>query len=131
MFRSGVVYLSIKKNSTLCDLQEKIVKTVSPFKEDCICVDYLKPGRNYAQGQKEMSKLHGNPFVLSEFNPHITVGFLCNTPPDINKLFGHTIPATKFYIDSIHLRWQLNEPNQPIRDYLNTYLARHPTGVLA
>jgi len=73
-FPFGLFFLKIENTSVLSNLHKLIVEAVSPLKENCICEDYLQLHRKYNLTQKSMLKLHGNPYVLSQFIPHVTLG---------------------------------------------------------
>ncbi len=75
-FHFGSIFLEVENHPLLLDLHNTVVSTVYKYKGSCVCKDYLQPWRNYTQDQDEMLKKYGNPFVLKEFHPHISLGFI-------------------------------------------------------
>lgn len=84
-FVFGTVFIQLEKNPLLIELQKMVIECISPFKGQCVCQDYLQPWRKYSQGQREMLTKYGNPFVLNEYNPHITVGFIKTSKDELAK----------------------------------------------
>jgi 2'-5' RNA ligase len=75
-FHFGAIFFEIEKHHSLLDLHSSVVSTVSKYKGNCICKDYLQPWREYTQQQNEMLKKYGNPFVMDAYYPHISLGFI-------------------------------------------------------
>lgn len=105
-FSFGAIFLEVEKHPLLINLHTKIVETVYKYKGNCICKDYMQPWRKHTHEQVEMLEKYGNPFVLKEFHPHISVGFI-KAPEEIlkrhvenlNKLFT----MSRFKIEKISL----------------------------
>ncbi len=105
-FHFGLVFLEVEKNDTLGKLHGKIVEDVVKLKGDCIVNDYLAPHRKYNAKQKELLMQYGNPHILDQFQPHITIGHIRNQEnklkaiqEELNKL----ITVTEFKIDNVHI----------------------------
>jgi 2'-5' RNA ligase len=103
-FPFGLFYIEVENEDNLSKLHQTIVKTISPLKGNCLCQDYLQPHRKYNQAQKYMLKQHGNPHVLSQFLPHITLGFakdknLKSIQDEIKLIFKEDV----LKIDNIHI----------------------------
>jgi 2'-5' RNA ligase len=62
------------------------VQTVSKFRGDCVCEDYLKPGRAYNKNQDAMLATYGNPFVMDQYFPHISLGFIKDRSSQLEKI---------------------------------------------
>lgn len=80
-FSHGVFFIAIRRDKLLATFHKDIVKTISKYKGSCICNYYLKRKNSYSRKQRLLLRKYGNPFVLSEFKPHITIGFI----KDISK----------------------------------------------
>ncbi|MFA5092075.1 MAG: 2'-5' RNA ligase family protein [Candidatus Paceibacterota bacterium] len=105
-FSFGIIFLEIEPNQELKTLHKKIVKEVSKLKGTCIDNDYLAPHRTYTKKQKELLLKYGNPFVLDQFQPHITIGFVNNqkdTLANICKELNTYIKSNKFQVDCIQI----------------------------
>jgi len=103
-FPFGLFYLEVEENAELINLQKKIVERIVTLKGACIYKDYLAPHRKYSEAQKDSLMKYGNPHVLDQFRPHITIGFVDHKKNDLNKIreIIHIEPQ-KFYINNIHL----------------------------
>lgn len=88
-FSHGIVYLSVIKNKALDQLETSIVKKISRLKGACRCHDYWNRARTkeYSNEQRINRDLYGNPFVMSTFTPHITLSYLDNDQPKMNKIY--------------------------------------------
>jgi|GEM_PF-2870007 len=75
-FQFGAIFLEVEKHPLLLNLHNTVVSTVYKYKGTCVCKDYSQPWRKYTPEQAEMLEKYGNPFVLKEFHPHISVGFI-------------------------------------------------------
>lgn len=78
-FPFGAVFIQLGKDPHLLALHESVVEAVCPLRGDCVEPTYTESKRQYSERQKAMLAKYGNPFVLAEFNPHITVGFARDT----------------------------------------------------
>jgi 2'-5' RNA ligase len=103
-FPFGLFFIEIENDKILQELHEKIVKEVSQLKGDCICEDYLKPQRNYDSEQKDMLQCYGNPHVLKQFKPHITLGLAKGKNLDLIRLeIEKLLKSRTFLIDNFHI----------------------------
>ena len=84
-FKFGVIYAEVEINKKLVELHQKIFKTVSQFRGNCIDPDYEKLTPVLSEEQKRCLNEFGNPY-MTDFKPHITLGYL----PD-RKYFMDTI----------------------------------------
>src|SRR5262249_17999723 len=75
-FQFGAIFLELERHPALLDLHSAIVLAVAPYRGNCMCKDYLQPWRKYTQEQEKLLNAYGNPFVLNEFHPHISLGFI-------------------------------------------------------
>ena len=105
-FHFGAVFFEIEKHPSLLDLHNTVVSTVYKYRGSCLCKDYLQPWRKYTQEQEGMLKEFGNPFVMNEFHPHISLGFikasegvLKNYVEDLRKI----ISITSFRVEKLSL----------------------------
>ncbi|MEW5805314.1 MAG: 2'-5' RNA ligase family protein [Patescibacteria group bacterium] len=104
-FHFGLIFLKIEKSDALVKLHEKIVEEVAKLKSGCIDADYLTPHRKYTARQKEMLMRYGNPFVLDQFQPHITIGHVKNQEDKLDKIrkrLRELISMTEIKIYNIH-----------------------------
>lgn len=105
-FPFGLFFIELETNDALYDLHRKIINAVTPLKENCICKDYLEPHRNYTARQKELLTTYGNPHVLDQFKPHITLGFLkerrMNFKTIRDNLRGY-IKTPQLKVEDIHI----------------------------
>ena len=105
-FPFGIVFLEIEQNKELEKLHKKIVREVSKLNGKCIDKDYLAPHRTYTKKQKELLIRYGNPFVLDQFKPHITIGFVNNQKDiliNICRELNTYIKSNKFQVDCIQV----------------------------
>ncbi|MEK6855812.1 MAG: 2'-5' RNA ligase family protein [Nanoarchaeota archaeon] len=103
-FPFGLFFIELKINNFLYELHKLIVNEITQLKGNGICEDYLEPVRKYNPNQKEMLKNHGNPFVLSEFKPHITLGLIKENNLDyVKKELTPLFTKRKFTVDNIHI----------------------------
>jgi 2'-5' RNA ligase len=75
-FNFGAIFLEVEKHPLLINLHTAVVDTVYKYKGNCVCTDYSQPWRKYTREQAEMLEKYGSPFVMNEFQPHISVGFI-------------------------------------------------------
>lgn len=105
-FPFGLFFLGVGKSSELKNLHRKIVEEIVKLKGECIDEDYLAPHRKYNQRQKELLVEYGNPHVLDQFQPHITIGHVKNQEDklsSIQKELNKTIKITEFRINNLHI----------------------------
>ena len=105
-FHFGMIFLEVEKSDTLAKLHENIVEEVVKLKGDCIDENYLAPHRQYSKRQKELLMQYGNPHVLDQFQPHITIGHIRNQEnklSEISKELNKLISVTEFKIDVVHI----------------------------
>ena len=105
-FPFGLFYLKLEATPELKTLHRSIVEKVSKYKGNCVCKDYLKPRRKYNIEQKEMLKIYGNPFVINQYFPHITLGFVKNNNSRLEKIRLELLEHTKtkaFMINNIQV----------------------------
>ena len=86
-FKFGIIYVEIKKNKQLVELHQKILESVSPHKGDCIDPDYQKLTPKLSEEQNKSLNKFGNPY-MSEFKPHITLGYLPNKLKELEGLIS-------------------------------------------
>jgi len=117
-FPFGLFFIDLENIPALSNLHKNIVKTASPLKENCICEDYLQPHRKYNSIQKSMLKLHGNPHVLSQFMPHITLGLVRNQNlQSIQKEIKPILTETMLKVNNIHVVVEENEKRKVIANF--------------
>jgi len=105
-FHFGLIFLEIEKNDVLTKLHEKVVEDVVKLKGSCIDEDYLAPHRKYTARQKELLMQYGNPHVLDQFQPHITIGHVRNQGSKLHEISGELnklILMAEFVIDNVHV----------------------------
>lgn len=105
-FSFGLFFLEINNNSGLKKLHRKIVEEVVKLRGECIDKDYLAPYRKYTKRQKELLIKYGNPYVLDQFQPHITIGHVRNTKNNlmaIQEELNRLIPMTELRVDNVHV----------------------------
>jgi hypothetical protein len=100
----------VQKSKQLELLHKNIVKEIVALKGECIDKDYLSPNRKYTKRQKELLMKYGNPFVLDQFQPHITIGniFDKNQLKNICKELNLQLKYQEFEIESIHITVENN-----------------------
>lgn len=105
-FNFGAIFLEVEKHPLLINLHNVVVETVYKYNGNCVCKDYLQPWRKYTHEQAEMLEKYGNPFVLKEFQPHISVGFI-KAPEEILKthveVLNKLLSMNSFKIEKISL----------------------------
>ncbi len=105
-FQFGAIFLEVEKHPLLLHLHNIVVSTVYKYKGNCVCKDYLQPWRKHTLGQTEMLEKYGNPFVLKEFQPHISVGFIKASEETLNahvEDLNKYINISSFKIENISL----------------------------
>jgi 2'-5' RNA ligase len=105
-FPFGLFFLEISKNDALNKLHKRIVEELVKLKGKCIDEDYLAPYRKYSERQKEVLMQYGNPHVLDQFQPHITIGHVKNQQDKLDticKELSKFAPMTKLKIESVHI----------------------------
>lgn len=105
-FHFGIVFLVIKKSKVLTKLHKKAIGEVSGLRGGCIDEDYLALNGEYTKKQKKLLIEHGNPYVLDQFFPHITIGYVKNKREklgDIRKELDKLIPKSEIQINNIHI----------------------------
>ncbi len=105
-FPFGLFFLEIKMNVILNGMHKKIVEEIVKLKGSCIDEDYLAPHRQYSKRQKELLMQYGNPYVLDQFQPHITVGHTRNQQDKLDaicKELSKIAPMTNFRVESVHI----------------------------
>lgn len=105
-FHFGLFFMEIEKNDMLVELHERIVGEVVKLKDTCIDEDYLAPHRKYNARQKELLMEYGNPHVLDQFQPHITIGHVKNQENKLNEILdglNKFIPMIELRIDNVHI----------------------------
>ena len=75
-FEFGSIYVACKQSEQLARLGEEIVTRITDFRDGCKAKDYWQPWRKLTEEQKKNREKYGNPFVLTTFLPHISVGFV-------------------------------------------------------
>jgi len=114
-FPFGLFYIEVEKSKPLLKLHKTIVEKISPLKADCICQDYLEPHRKYNQTQKLMLKKYGNPHVLSQFSPHITLSFTKNKNlQSIQKEARIKLTENTLRVDDFHV---VTEKREYVRNF--------------
>ena len=110
-FPFGLFFLEIETTTQLSHLHRALVEAISPLKGECVCEDYLQPHRSLDSEQNAVLKLHGNPYVLGCFKPHITVGHIRNQDQNLDSIRRelNTINKTKeLLINNIHVVFEEN-----------------------
>ncbi len=104
-FPFGAIWLGLEMNPKLFDLHTLIVQNISPLRGGCIEKSYLEDNRTYTQNQKEMLARYGNPFMLGEFRPHITIGFIGKTQMigSFVRDCGKLLTENEFLVDAINV----------------------------
>lgn len=105
-FPFGVFFLGIRMNNILNGLHKRMVEEVVQLKDECINEDYLAPHRQYSEKQKESLMQYGNPHVLDQFQPHITIGHVSNQHSKIDAIYKELndfVLMTKFKIERVHI----------------------------
>ncbi len=105
-FPFGIFFLEIEKNGELFKLHRHIVEEIVQLKGSCIDPDYLEPHRKYAERRKEILQQYGNPHVLDQFQPHITIGHVKNSHYDFEEIKRELVKlltAKDWKIDNIHV----------------------------
>lgn len=106
-FHFGLFFLDVDSSQELFRLHKEIVEVISPLRGKCVCKDYLQPHRKYTTEQKQMLTLHGNPHVLSQFRPHISIGFIPDSKESdlslIRKEVAKIIKTKDFIANRIEL----------------------------
>lgn len=106
-FLFGLFFLEINENKELKNIHDKIVKEIVKLKGCCIDEDYLIPDRKYNERQKQLLMDFGNPYVLDQFKPHVTIGYVGNQKGklreaelELNGLIG---ASKKLIVDNLHI----------------------------
>ncbi len=104
-FSFGAIFLEVNKSKQLESLHKNIVKEILVFKGEYIDKDYLSPNRKYTKRQKELLMTYGNPFVLDQFQPHITIGNIFDKKQlkNICKELNSQLKSQEFVIESVHI----------------------------
>ena len=117
-FPFGLFFLKIENIPALLNLHKLIVKTVSPLKGNCMCEDYLQSHRKYNSTQKSMLKLYGNPHVLSQFMPHVTLGLTQEKNlQSIQKEMGPILTECVLKVKNIHIIVEMDRNKKIIADF--------------
>lgn len=75
-FEFGAIFIECFKNIQITNLEDKIVKTINPFRENIKTDDYYQSWRSYSEDQINNKNSYGNPNVLDIFYPHLTLGYV-------------------------------------------------------
>lgn len=105
-FPFGLFFIELEKNHELIQLHELVVKNISELKGNCVNPSYLEPHRSYNSEQKLMLNSFGNPHVLQQFRPHITLGFITDKKADLDavkKKLNGMLKTDKIKVDKITL----------------------------
>lgn len=103
-FPFGFIFLRLALTEKLKKLHINIVESISPLKNTCVCAGYLQPNRKYSEKQKQMLTLYGNPYVLDQFQPHITIGNTKNANlEEIKNKLGKMRKSKILKIDNLHM----------------------------
>lgn len=105
-FPFGLFFLEINKNDALDGLHKRVIEEIAKLKGECIDEDYLAPHRKYSEKQKELLIQYGNPYVLDQFQPHITIGHVRNQSDKLDmicKELNRSVLMAKFKIESLYI----------------------------
>ena len=105
-FPFGLFFLEIERNEVLSHFHKKIVEEISQLKGDCIDKDYVSPHRKYTEEQRKSLIKYGNPHVLDQFQPHITIGLINDQKDKLTKIseeLNSMFQLEEFHIDNIHI----------------------------
>lgn len=105
-FPFGLFFLEIEESQDLLNLHKKIVEQIVTLNGGCIDKDYLAPHRKYTQKQRDTLMKYGNPYVLDQFQPHITVGFVRNHEnklAEICKELNSLVQSQEFHVNTVHI----------------------------
>jgi len=87
-FEFGSIYVACRQSEQLARLEEEIVTRNTGFRDGCRTKDYWQPWRKLTEEQKENREKYGNPFVLTTFLSHISVGFVKKDERGLSKIVG-------------------------------------------
>jgi len=83
-----------------------------------MCEDYLQSHRKYNSTQKSMLKLYGNPHVLSQFMPHVTLGLTQEKNlQSIQKEMGPILTECVLKVKNIHIIVEMDRNKKIIADF--------------
>ena len=105
-FEFGSIYVACKQSDQLARLEEELVAKITGFRDGCKTKDYWQPWRRLTEKQKENRERYGNPFVLTTFLPHISVGFLKRDAFGLEKIVsevGSSFNLDRFICDRLDL----------------------------
>ncbi len=96
-FEFGSIYVACKQSEQLARLEEGIVTQITEFRDGCKTKDYWQPWRKLTDEQKKNREKYGNPFVLTTFLPHISVGFVKRDAFGLKKIISEV--SSSFNLD--------------------------------
>jgi len=106
-FLFGTFFLKLLLNKGLFGLHSDIVKKIVGLRGNCIDEDYLTLWKKYSKQEKMLLVKYGNPHVLKNFFPHITLGFIKDLKEgEMLKIDGELqkfIKRTEIVIDNVYV----------------------------
>jgi len=105
-FEFGSIYVACRQSEQLARLEEEIVTRITGFRDGCKTKDYWQPWRKLTEEQKKNREKYGNPFVLTTFLPHISVGFVKKDSRGLSKIVsevGSSFMLDRFTCDRLDL----------------------------
>jgi len=117
-FNFGIVFIEFEENSKLIKIHKKIVNSVYSLKGNCTCKDYLDKNRDYDKKQKELLKKYGNPHILSNFKPHITLGLIRGQNLEkIKEYLKKILKIGSFEVNNINIVKEENKNYELIKKF--------------
>ena len=79
---------------------------ITDFRDGCKTKDYWQSWRKLTEEQRKNREKYGNPFVLTTFLPHISVGFVKKDERGLSKIVsevGNSLKLDRFTCDRLDL----------------------------